>query len=69
MDPHRVSTVRDWPSKVELRRFVWLCDYDRRFVDGYAALAAPLTRLLCGQHTPCRQGLAERQSLDPLKQG
>ena len=39
MDPRKVAAVRNWPappSNVELRRFVWLCNYYRRFVDGYA---------------------------------
>ena len=48
VDPRKVAAVRDWPappSNVELRRFVGLCNYYRRFVDGYADIAAPLTRL------------------------
>ena len=34
VDPRKVSAVRDWPtpaSNVELRRFVGLCNYYRRF--------------------------------------
>ncbi len=45
VDPRKVSAVRDWPvpaSNVELRRFVGVCNYYRRFVDGHADIAAPL---------------------------
>ena len=62
--------MRDWPvpaSNVELRRFVGLCNYYRRFVDGYADVAAPLTRL-CGPHAPWAWGPAEQLSFDALKQ-
>ena len=70
VDPRKVSAVRDWPvpaSNVELRRFVGLCNYYRRFVDGYADVAAPLTRL-CGPHAPWAWGPAEQRSFDALKQ-
>jgi hypothetical protein len=36
-------------SNVELRQFVVLCNCYHRFVEGYADIAAPLTRL-CGPH-------------------
>ena len=52
VDPWKVAAVRDWPappSNVELRQFVGLCNHYRRFLDGYADIAAPLTRL-CGPH-------------------
>ena len=50
VDPRKVAVVRDLPaptSNADVRRFVGLCNYYRRFVEGYAELAAPLTRL-CG---------------------
>ena len=71
VDPSKVATVRDWPvpaSSVELCWFIRLCNYYRRFVDGFADLAAPLTRL-CGPHTPWHWGAAEQTSFDLLKQG
>ena len=49
-DLRKVTAVRNWPvspSNVELRRFVGLCNYYHHFVDGYADIAAPFTRL-CG---------------------
>ena len=47
VDPQKVAAVRDWPTpttNVDLRRFVGLSNYYRRFIDGYANIAAPLTR-------------------------
>ena len=70
VDPRKVATVRDWPapqSNVELRQFVGLCNYYRRFVNGYADIAAPLTRL-CGPHAPWHWGHVEQQSFNALKQ-
>ena len=69
VDPRKVAAVRDWPtptSNAEVRRFVGLCNYYRRFVDGYAELAAPLTRL-CGPRAPWMWGSAEQQSFEALK--
>ena len=69
VDPRKVSAVRDWPvptSNADLRRFVGLCNYYRRFIDEYADIAAPLTRL-CGPHAPWQWGLEEQRSFDRLK--
>jgi hypothetical protein len=69
VDPCKVSAVRDWPvptSNAELRRFVGLCNYYRRFVDECADIAAPLTRL-CDPHAPWQWGLEEQRSFDRLK--
>ncbi|GMI83616.1 hypothetical protein HRI_002030900 [Hibiscus trionum] len=49
MDPSKVRAIDDWepPTKVtELRSFLGLANYYRKFVQGYSAVATPLTELL-----------------------
>jgi len=47
-NPEKISTVSDWPSpitKTDVRAFLGLCGFFRRFVEHYAAIAKPLTTL------------------------
>ncbi|OMO74467.1 reverse transcriptase [Corchorus capsularis] len=49
MDPSKVQAILEWeaPTKVtELRSFLGLVNYYRRFIQGYSHLATPLTELL-----------------------
>jgi hypothetical protein len=49
MDPKKVVAIIDWdaPTKVsELRSFLGLANYYRRFIKGYWKLVAPLSDLL-----------------------
>ncbi|KAM3344010.1 hypothetical protein P3S68_026101 [Capsicum galapagoense] len=53
MDCDKVEAIRDWevPTKVpELRSFLGLANYYRRFILGYSDIAAPLTDLLKKNH-------------------
>ncbi|GKE34188.1 zinc finger, CCHC-type containing protein, partial [Tanacetum coccineum] len=46
---HKIKAIQDWepPTKVtELRSFLGLVNYYRRFIMGYSAIASPLTDLL-----------------------
>lgn len=49
MDPRKVEAITDWeePTTVqEVRSFLGLENYYRRFVEGYSKIVAPLTNLL-----------------------
>ena len=48
VDPRKVQSIREWAtptSGTEVRRFLGLAGYYRRFVEGFADVAAPLTAL------------------------
>ena len=47
-DPNKISAIEKWPTPrnaKEVRSFLGLCSYYRRFVEGFANLARPLYRL------------------------
>jgi len=49
VDPQKIAIVKDWPTPQnvhELRAFLGLANYFRRFIQGYSAIALPLTNLL-----------------------
>jgi hypothetical protein len=48
VDPHKVDAVRQWPAPTnvsELRSFLGLAGYYRRFLEQYSKVALPLTEL------------------------
>ena len=48
VDPKKIEAVRDWPqpnTPTEIRSFLGLAGYYRRFVEGFSKIAAPLSRL------------------------
>jgi RNase H-like domain found in reverse transcriptase/Reverse transcriptase (RNA-dependent DNA polymerase)/gag-polyprotein putative aspartyl protease len=49
MDPSKVDVIQKWPqptTQSELRSFLGLANYFRKFIAGYASIAAPLHDLL-----------------------
>jgi len=50
-DPAKVAVIRDWPTPktvMELRAFLGLANFFRKYIQGYAATCAPLNNLLKG---------------------
>ncbi|XP_070014063.1 uncharacterized mitochondrial protein AtMg00860-like [Nicotiana sylvestris] len=48
VDPQKIAAVRNWPrptTPTEIRIFLGLAGYYRRFVEGFSTLASPLTKL------------------------
>ncbi|XP_052177643.1 uncharacterized protein LOC127791705 [Diospyros lotus] len=48
VDPEKTRAVMDWPRPMtvtEIRSFLGLAGYYRRFIEGFARLASPLTKL------------------------
>jgi hypothetical protein len=51
VDPAKVTAIVDWkiPSTVsEIRSFLGLAGYYRRFIEGFSKIAKPMTSLLEG---------------------
>ena len=68
MDPRKVQSIVEWATPTsccEVRRFIGLANYYRRFVEGYAELAAPLTAL--GSPTARFTWTAETVSAKPRR--
>ena len=70
MQKHKVSAVKEWPvptSKKEVRAFLGLAGYYRRFVKGFSGIAEPLT-LLTGDNVVWRWADAQKTAFQKLKE-
>ena len=48
MDPEKIKVIRGWPPPTtvhEVRQFIRLCGFYQQFVEGFQAVAAPLTAM------------------------
>jgi len=48
VDPDKTRAVMDWPrptTVIEIRTFLGLGGYYRRFIEGFARLSSPMTKL------------------------
>jgi predicted aspartyl protease/transposase InsO family protein len=66
----KVACVRDWPrptNLTELRAFLGTCSYYRRFIVGFADLAAPL-HVLQRKHVPFEWTSKQEEAFNRLKE-
>jgi transposase InsO family protein len=68
-DPEKIRAVAEWPeprSIKDVRAFVGLASYYRRFVHGFAAIAAPLHQLM-KKNAKFTWGEEQQEAFDRLK--
>ena len=69
-DDEKVKAVRDWPaprSVSDIRRFLGLTNYLRRFIDHYSDIARPLEETT-GRYTRFSWSTAQQEAFDRLKE-
>ena len=70
VDPRKINTICDWPAPTnvsEVRSFLGLASYYRKFVKGFSAIVSPLTALL-HKDKPYQWETSEQKSFEELKQ-
>jgi transposase InsO family protein len=70
VDAKKVEAVRAWPPPTnihDLRAFLGLANYYRRFVHNYSKLTLPLTRML-KKGAAVHMGVAEMEAFDSVKE-
>ena len=70
MSPQKVSAIQEWPiptNVTEIRSFLGLATYYRRFVRDFSSIAAPMYELT-KDSIPFVWGMEQQKSFDTLKQ-
>ena len=69
IDPEKIQAIRDWPrprNATEIRSFLGLAGYYRRFVKGFASMAKSMTKLT-GKDVPFEWSPECEESFASLK--
>ena len=70
MDPEKIKVIRGWPPPItvhEVRQFIGMCGFYQQFVEGFQAVAAPLTAMFKSDFE-CEWTAVHHASFDKLKQ-
>ncbi|GJR64078.1 putative reverse transcriptase domain-containing protein [Tanacetum coccineum] len=70
VDPAKIEAVKNWPvlkSPTEVRQFMGLAGYYRRFIEGFSLIAKPLTKLT-QKNKRFEWGVDEDEAFQKLKQ-
>ncbi|GKG26228.1 putative reverse transcriptase domain-containing protein, partial [Tanacetum coccineum] len=70
VDPAKIEAVKNWPvpkSPTEVRQFMGLAGYYRRFIEGFSLIAKPLTKLT-QKNKRFEWGMDEDEAFQKLKQ-
>ena len=69
LDPAKIQALADWPVPTnphEVRQFLGLCGWFRRFIAGFSGIAAPM-HALTGKDAPFVWGPAQQLAFEALK--
>ncbi|GJS57748.1 putative reverse transcriptase domain-containing protein [Tanacetum coccineum] len=70
VDPAKIKAIKNWPaptSPTEVRQFMGLAGYYRRFIEGFSLIAKPLTKLT-QKNKKFEWGADEDEAFQKLKQ-
>lgn len=70
VDPKKVEAVQIWPvpkNQKDIRSFLGLANYFRRFIQGYARMASPLNRQLRASVNKITWGAEQQTAFDSIK--
>lgn len=71
-DPKKLETINDYPlpkTLRQLRSFLGMVGYYRKFIENYARLAKPLTKYLSGENGKISQYMSRRTEINIDEQG